>query len=229
MAPFACFSRAGNEVTHQYPELASLPQRFSARRAILDGEIVVLDEKGRSDFERMQQRMNVQQPSPDLRKRYPVTYYLFDLPYCDGYDLREVPLLERKNFLRRLLDPSPEFRFSDHVLENGKGLFDLARQQELEGVVGKRLDSVYVSARSQNWVKLKATKTLDVVIGGWTAPRGSRTHFGSLLLGLYQGKALRFVGHAGTGMDEKTRASLMKKLRELEIAEVPLRQNSGYQ
>ena len=215
------FSRAGNEVTHQYPELASLPQRFSARRAILDGEIVVLDEKGRSDFERMQQRMNVQQPSPDLRKRYPVTYYLFDLAYCDGYDLREVPLLERKNFLLRLLDPSPEFRFSDHVLENGKGLFDLARQQELEGIVGKRLDSVYVSARSQNWVKLKATKTLDVVIGGWTAPRGSRTHFGSLLLGLYQSKALRFVGHAGTGMDEKTRASLMKKLRELEIAKCP--------
>ena len=214
-------SRAGNEVTHQYPELASLPRHLGARRALLDGEIVVLDEKGRSEFERMQQRMNVQRPSPDLLSRYPVTYYLFDLLYCDGYDLREVPLLERKNFLRRFLNPTPQFRFSDHQLEHGKELFELVRQQDLEGIVGKRIDSAYVGARSQNWVKLKATKTVDVVVGGWTEPRGSRTHFGSLLLGLYQGKALRFVGHAGTGMDEKTRALLMKKLREREIDNCP--------
>jgi bifunctional non-homologous end joining protein LigD len=214
-------SRAGNEVTHQYPELASLPQHLNVKQAILDGEIVVLDENGRSEFERMQQRMNVQRPSPDLLSRYPVTYFLFDLVYCDGYDLREVPLLGRKNFLRRILDPGGEFRFSDHQLEKGKELFELARRQDLEGVVGKRVDSFYASARSPNWVKLKATKTLDAVVGGWTAPRGSRTHFGSLLLGLYQGKALRFVGHAGTGMDEKMRDLLMKKLRELEIDKCP--------
>lgn len=214
-------SRAGNEVTHQYPELASLPQHLSVKRALLDGEIVVLDENGRSEFERMQQRMNVQRPSLDLLSRYPVTYFLFDLVYCDGYDLREVPLLGRKNFLRRILDPSREFRFSDHQLEKGKELFELARQQDLEGVVGKRVDSFYASARSPNWVKLKATKTLDAVVGGWTAPRGSRTHFGSLLLGLYQGKALRFVGHAGTGMDEEMRDLLMKKLRELENDKCP--------
>jgi len=214
-------SRAGNDVTHQYPELSSLPRHISARRALVDGEIVVLDEKGRSEFERMQQRMNVQRPSPDLLSRYPLTYYLFDLLYCDGYDLREVPLLARKTFLRRILDPSPEIRFSDHQLGQGKELFELAQQQDLEGIVGKRVDSFYVSARSQNWVKLKATKTLDVVVGGWTAPRGSRTPFGSLLLGLYQGKALRFVGHAGTGMDEKMRALLMKKLHALEIDKCP--------
>jgi len=214
-------SRAGNEVTHQYPELASLPQHLNVKQAILDGEIVVLDENGRSEFERMQQRMNVQCPSPDLLSRYPVTYFLFDLVYCDGYDLREVPLLGRKNFLRRILDPSREFRFSDHQLEKGKELFELARQQDLEGVVGKRVDSFYASTRSPNWVKLKATKTVDAVVGGWTAPRGSRTHFGSLLLGLYQGKALRFVGHAGTGMDEKMRDLLMKKLRDLENDKCP--------
>jgi len=204
-------SRAGNEVTHQYPELASLPQHLNVKQAILDGEIVVLDETGRSEFERMQQRMNVQRPSPDLLVRYPVTYFLFDLLYCDGFDLREVPVLARKNFLRRILDPRREFRFSDHQLEKGKELFELARQQDLEGIVGKRVDSFYSSTRSPSWVKLKATKTLDAVVGGWTAPRGSRTHFGSLLLGLYQGKALRFVGHAGTGMDEKMRDLLMKK------------------
>ena len=218
-------SRAGNEVTHQYPELAILPQHVFVKEALLDGEIVVLDEQGRSEFERMQQRMNVQRPSPDLLSRYPVTYFLFDLIYCDGYDLREVSLLDRKNFLRRILEPSREFRFSDHQLEQGSELFELARHEELEGIVGKRINSFYVSARSPNWVKLKATKTLDVVIGGWTAPRGSRTHFGSLLLGLYQGKALRFVGHAGTGMDEKTRDLLMKKLRVLEIDKCPFDKN----
>ena len=214
-------SRAGNEVTQQYPELASLPRHVRARRALLDGEIVVLDERGHSDFERMQQRMNVQRPSPDLRARYPVTYFLFDLLHCDGHDLREVPLLERKNFLRRILDPAREFRFSDHQLEQGKELFESARQQDLEGIVGKRIDSFYVSGRSQNWVKLKATKTLDLVVGGWTAPRGGRTHFGSLLLGLYHGEALHFVGHVGTGMDEKMRALLMRRLRELEIDKCP--------
>jgi len=214
-------SRAGNEVTAQYPELSSLPEHVGARRALVDGEIVVLDEKGRSEFELLQQRMNVARPRPDLVARYPVTYYVFDLLYCDGYDLRGVQLLQRKNFLRRILDPSREFRFSDHELERGKELFELARQQELEGIVGKRIDSLYWGGRSQSWVKIKASKTLDAVIGGWTAPRGSRSHFGSLLLGLYEGKALRFVGHAGSGMDEKTLESLMKRLRTLEIRKCP--------
>jgi bifunctional non-homologous end joining protein LigD len=209
-------SRAGNEVTRQYPELATLAQHINAKSALVDGEIVVLDEKGRSEFERMQQRMNVQQPSADLIGRYPVAYYLFDLVYCDGYDLRGVALLARKEFLRRILLPSREFHFSDHQLGQGKELFELAKQQDLEGIVGKRVDSLYSSARSHSWVKVKATKTLDVVVGGWTAPRGSRTHFGSLLLGLYEGKALRFVGHAGTGMDEEARDLLMKKLRDLQ-------------
>src|SRR5207237_8586326 len=125
------------------------------------------------------------------------------------------------NYLRGIVDRRPKFRFSDHQLEHGKELFELVRQQDLEGIVGKRIDSVYVSARSQNWVKLKATKTLDVVVGGWTAPRGSRTHFGSLLLGLNRGKALRFVGHVGTGMDEKMRELLMRKLQKLGIDECP--------
>jgi bifunctional non-homologous end joining protein LigD len=214
-------SRAANEVTPQYPELASLPEHISARRALVDGEIVVLDEKGRSEFELMQQRMNVARPTPDLIARYPVTYYLFDVLYCDGYDLRGVQLLQRKNFLRRILDASRHFRFSDHQIEHGKELFELARHQNLEGIIGKRIDSFYSGGRSQSWVKIKATKTLDVVIGGWTAPRGTRSHLGSLLLGLYEGKALRFIGHAGSGMDEKTLNLLMKRLRQLEVRECP--------
>jgi len=214
-------SRRGNSVTSQYPEMSSLPRRIGARRAILDGELVVLDREGRSDFERMQQRMNVHSPSPDLRARHPVTYYVFDLLYCDGYDLREVPLSERKELLRRLLHPSGEIRFSDHQPERGGDLFELAREKGLEGIIGKRADSAYVAGRTKNWVKLKTTKTLDAVIGGWTAPRGSRSHFGSLLLGLYQGEALRFIGHVGTGLDEKMRLSLLKELHERRIGKSP--------
>src|SRR5258708_7563432 len=214
-------SRAGGDITKQYPELAALPESMSAAQAILDGEIVVLDARGHSDFEALQERMHVRAPSPTLLSQTAVTYYLFDLLYCDGYDLRDAPLAERKELLRRLFRPSDRFRFSDHQVEHGKELFDLAREQGLEGIVGKRSDSRYASSRSAQWVKLKATKTLDAVVGGWTAPRGSRTHFGSLLLGLYQGKALRFVGHAGTGMDEDVRALLMEKLQELEVDRCP--------
>ncbi len=214
-------SRAGGDITKQYPELAALPESMSAARAILDGEIVVLDARGHSDFEALQERMHVRTPSPTLLSQTAVTYYLFDLLYCDGYDLRDAPLAERKELLRRLFRPSDRFRFSDHQVEHGKELFELAREQGLEGIVGKRSDSRYASLRSAQWVKLKATKTLDAVVGGWTAPRGSRAHFGSLLLGLYEGKTLRFIGHAGSGFDEKTQEAIAEKLEEAGASACP--------
>ena len=197
-------ARTGRIITSQYPELAVLPERLRARQAILDGEIVALDEHGRSDFERLQQRMNVAQPSPPMQRQVPIVYYLFDLPYCDGYDLRVASLLERKNLLRRLLDPGDPIRYADHQMGKGREIFDLVREQGLEGIVGKDARSPYVNSRSAYWVKFKVVQELDAVIGGWTAPRGSREHFGALLLGLYERKSLRFIGGVGTGFDEKT-------------------------
>ncbi|MFY9528144.1 MAG: DNA ligase D [Candidatus Acidiferrales bacterium] len=214
-------SRKGNDVTQTYPDLASLPKFLNARRAILDGEIVILNDRGRSDFERLQERMHVRAPSAKLLGDAPVTYYLFDLLYCDGYDLREAPLAERKELLRRLLRPHDHIRFSDHQVELGQEMFELARKEGLEGIVGKKADSTYVSARIANWVKLKATQTLDAVVGGWTAPRASRSHFGSLLLGLYEGKKLRFAGHVGSGFDDKTLEAIGKELRAREVAKCP--------
>jgi bifunctional non-homologous end joining protein LigD len=214
-------SRAGNDVTAQYPELVSLPQSFCARQAVLDGEIVVLDDQGRSVFESMQQRMNVRSPSARLISRFPVTYYIFDLLHCNGYDLRAAPLFERKQLLRRLLRPAPGIRFSDHQVARGKELYDLAREENLEGIIGKRADSQYAGLRSKNWVKVKATKSLDAVVGGWTAPRGGRSHFGSLLLGLYEGDKLRFIGHVGTGLGEQLRKTVAKELRRREITACP--------
>ncbi len=214
-------SRNSIDITKRYPELASLPDTLSARQAILDGEIVALDAQGHSDFERLQERMHVRAPSENLVAQIPVVYFAFDLLYCDGYDLRETPLLDRKQLLQRLLHTSERFRYADHQLDHGRELFALAEQNGLEGIVAKRADSPYVSDRSPYWVKLKITKTVDAVVGGWTEARTSALPFGSLLLGLYQGKKLRFIGHVGSGFDAKKLKELSSTLKELAVPASP--------
>jgi bifunctional non-homologous end joining protein LigD len=207
-------SRNGIDMTKQYPELAELPKIVSAREAILDGEIVALDEKGHSGFARLQQRMHVRAPAPTLVAQVPVTYYLFDLLYLDGYDLRHVPLLKRKEFLRILLHAGNHVRFSDHQIAQGKELYQLAGANGLEGIIGKRSDSLYSEGRSNSWVKIKQTTTIDAVIGGWTEPRSPGLRFGALLLGLYEGEKLRFIGHVGSGFDGNTQESIGRMLKE---------------
>jgi bifunctional non-homologous end joining protein LigD len=207
-------SRNGIDVTRQYPELAELPKIVSAREAILDGEIVALDEKGHSGFARLQQRMHVRAPAPTLVAQVPVTYYLFDLLYLDGYDLRHVPLLKRKEFLRILLHAGNHVRFSDHQIAQGKELYQLAGANGLEGIIGKRSDSLYGEGRSNSWVKIKQTTTIDAVIGGWTEPRSPGLRFGALLLGLYEGEKLKFIGHVGSGFDGNTQESIGRMLKE---------------
>jgi bifunctional non-homologous end joining protein LigD len=214
-------ARSGADITGRYPELASLPTALSVRQAVLDGEIAALDAHGRSDFGRLQERMHVRSPAENLVSRVPVVFLAFDLLYCDGYDLRRSPLIGRKQLLQRLLHTSEKFRFSDHQLQHGKELFELARDTDLEGIVAKRLDSPYVSERSVNWVKLKVTKTLDAVVGGWTAPRTTAIPLGALLLGLYRGKKLRFIGHVGTGFDGKKLEELSGKLKKLASSSCP--------
>src|SRR3981189_981396 len=214
-------SRTGVDIAKRYPELASLPDALAARQAILDGEIGALDAQGHSDFERLQERMHVRAPSENLVAQIRVVYFAFDLLYCDGYDLREAPLLERKQLLQRLLYTSERFRFADHQLEHGKELFALAEQNGLEGIVAKRADSPYVSDRSPYWVKLKSTKTVDAVVGGWTEARTPALPFGSLLLGLYQGNKLRFIGHVGSGFDARKLKELSSRLKELAAPTCP--------
>jgi bifunctional non-homologous end joining protein LigD len=214
-------SRNAIEITDRYPELARLPEALSARQVLLDGEIVALDERGHSDFGLLQQRMHVRKPTPALIGKVPAIYFVFDLLYCDGYDLRDVPLLERKQLLERLLHPNDHVRFSDHQIAYGKELFDLAKQHGLEGVVAKRVDSRYVSERSTSWAKIKVTQTLDAVIGGWTAPRNGAIPFGSVLLGLYEKQTLRFIGHAGSGFDTRLYKEIAPRLKELEVRKSP--------
>ncbi len=214
-------SRTGADITKRYTDLSSLPNALAAREAILDGEIVALDARGHSSFERLQERMHVRAPSEHLVAQIPVVYFIFDLLYCDGYDLRKSSLIERKQLLNRVMHASERFRYSDHQLEMGKELFALAEQNGLEGILAKRTDSPYVSDRSPYWVKLKSTKTVDAVVGGWTAARTPALPFGSLLLGLYQGKKLHFIGHVGSGFDEKKLNELSGRLKELAASACP--------
>jgi bifunctional non-homologous end joining protein LigD len=214
-------ARAGGDITRRYPELASLPEALAAHEAILDGEIVALDARGHSDFERLQERMHVRAPSEHLVTHIPVVYLAFDLLYCDGYDLRKSTLLERKQLLSRVMHASGRFRYSDHQLEKGKELFELAEKNGLEGILAKRTDSPYVSDRSSYWMKLKITQTVDAVVGGWTEARTLALSFGSLLLGLYDGKKLRFIGHVGSGFDAKKQKELSARLKEIAAPACP--------
>jgi bifunctional non-homologous end joining protein LigD len=214
-------SRNENDFTKRYPELAGLPRELAARQAILDGEIVALDARGHSDFELLQERMHVRAPSDNLVSQVPAVYFVFDLLYCDGYDLREAPLIERKQLLQKLLRTSERFRYSDHQVEHGKELFKLAEESGLEGMLAKRIDSRYVSGRSNSWLKLKIAKTIDAVVGGWTAARTPALPLGSLLLGMYEGKKLRFIGHVGSGFDARKLGELSKRLKELATPTCP--------
>lgn len=214
-------SRTGRVITHRYPELASLPKQVQADEAILDGEIVVLDDDGRSNFERLQARINITSPSSSLQRQAPVLYCLFDLIYCDGYDLRHTPLLSRKQLLRHILKPGLPFVYGDHQLEKGRELTAVARKKHLEGIIGKRMSSLYWETRSRDWVKFKLTRELEAAIGGYTAPRSSRRYFGALLLGLYEGESLRFIGGAGTGFDIGTQKAVYEELKRLRSADCP--------
>jgi DNA ligase D-like protein (predicted ligase)/DNA ligase D-like protein (predicted 3'-phosphoesterase) len=217
-------SRNGNDLTAQYPELSDLSDAIEGRQAILDGEIVSLDEAGRSSFNRLQQRMNLI-GSADIeraRQKYPAVFYAFDLLYLDGYSLLRTPLIERKELLRQALKTGERVRFSDHIVEEGEALFNLAKRQELEGIVAKRLDSPYEQKRSRLWIKLKTLLEQEAVIVGYTEPKGSRTYFGSLLLGLFnpERREFEYVGHVGTGFDRKTLKTVYDKFEPAEKAAV---------
>jgi bifunctional non-homologous end joining protein LigD len=214
-------SRSGRNITPEYPDLKSVVKQLNARKAIVDGEIVALDDEGRSDFTKIQPRFGVSNPPLSLQQKNPVTYYLFDLLYCDGFDLRNSPLEKRKELLQKLLRPSDKIRYSDHVVEKGTELFQIAKERRLEGIIAKRRDSPYVGKRTSSWLKFKIVHDLDVVIGGWTEPRKTRDHFGALLMGMYFGKTLKYIGSVGTGFDRAMLERTRKTLDKLAVAKSP--------
>jgi bifunctional non-homologous end joining protein LigD len=217
-------SRNQNDLTPRYPELKEMARLVSAKTAILDGEVVALDADGKASFSLMQQRTGFR---PGGRRAVgnadvPVLYYAFDLLYLDGYDWRRVPLEERKRKLASLVVAGDVVRYSDHYETHGKALFEMARQKGLEGIVAKKRASPYEERRSREWLKIKIRHTLDAVIGGYTEPEGSRAHFGSLVLGLYDKKGrLIHIGQAGSGFDQKSLDDIWKTLKKLETKKNP--------
>jgi bifunctional non-homologous end joining protein LigD len=213
------WSRSNREMSNEYPEIAGLAGHVNAREAWLDGEIVVLDSAGKSDFQRLQSRFSVQHPSAQLLEGAPDVFYVFDVLYADGYDLRPVPLLERKQFLKQILSEDSRIRYSDHVIETGEELYELAVAQQLEGLIAKKIHSAYPEGRGSAWVKIKLARDIEAVVGGWTSPRGSREHFGALLVGLYNGGKLEFIGGVGTGFSGETQRLIWRKLQALKTSE----------
>ncbi len=212
-------SRNQNDLTPQFPELRDLPKFVKAGGAVLDGEIVALDEQGRPSFSLMQQRTGFQPGKRRLpgREGVPVVYYAFDLIYLDGYDLRRVSLEKRKDLLQSVLDSGVAVRFSDHHPEKGRDLFEVARQSGLEGILAKKRDSVYQEERTRDWLKIKITQRQECVVGGYTDPEGSREYFGSLVLGLYDERGhLIHVGQAGTGFDQRALKEIYERLKPRE-------------
>ena len=219
-------SRTQNDLTAQFSELGSLPQFVKAERAILDGEIVALDDEGRPSFSLMQQRTGFQPGKRRLQRRegVPVIYYAFDLLYLDGLDLRRVGLEQRKQLLQDRIMAGTVVHFSDHYAEKGLDLLEAAKQRGLEGIVAKKRSGAYEEKRSSNWLKIKITKRQECVIGGYTDPEGSREYFGALVLGLYdRQERLIHVGQVGTGFDHKALKEIFARLQPLKT-----KQNSFY-
>jgi bifunctional non-homologous end joining protein LigD len=206
------YSRNGNEVTQRYAAIAEALGLIK-HHALIDGELVALDAHGRSRFQLLQNA---------LRGKARLRYYVFDLLFLDGKDLRGQPLLERKRRLRAMLGRHPLIHYSSHSRQRGIAEFDKARRAGEEGVIAKRAAGLYYSGkRTREWLKIKATHEQEAVIVGFTAPRGSREYFGSVVLGVYHKGKLVYVGHSGGGFSRQMLKTLHARMMKLKTDKKP--------
>ena len=212
------FTRSGQDWTARFPSVTAAVERLPAKSVLLDGEVVVLDAGGVSHFQSLQEALS-QGRTQDL------VYFVFDLLFLDGPDLRSLPLSERKALLARLLHGSgTTIRYSAHVEGQGGTFYDKACRMGLEGIISKRKDAPYRSGRSTAWVKVKCVASQEFVIVGFTEPKGARAGFGALLLGVYEKDgSLTHVGRVGTGFDTRSLKALHAKLEALERERSPLK------
>lgn len=201
------FTRSGQDWSERFPEILKAVRALNLPGAILDGEVVAMDDKGISRFQILQNALRSNQNAN-------LIYYVFDLPWCDGFDLTHAPLLARKTQLARLLEETsdPAIRLSDHISGEGAEVLRNACRLSLEGIVSKDAQSAYVQRRTRTWLKSKCLQEQEFVIGGFTAPHGSRKGFGALLLGYFDGAEFVFSGKVGTGFDDKFLRELHAKL-----------------
>lgn len=202
------YSRNAHSFLDKYPPVAEAMHAFK-HDVIIDGEIVVVDSDGAPHFESLQGWQS--NPDGDLK------YYVFDLLWIDGHDLRKAPLSERKKILKAILPKHDILQFSDDVAKEGEKLFAEMRRRNLEGMVAKKADSLYREGeRGQDWLKVKTHLRQEVVIGGYTEPRGGRKFLGALIVGVYDKGKLIYTGHSGGGIPDKLRQELAEKLKKIE-------------
>lgn len=214
------FSRNQKQLNDTYPEVAAALKDIGGDWW-LDGEIVAF-EGGRTSFSKLQERMHKQNWQEARKSDVEVYLYLFDCMYTDGYDLRGLPLYERKRVLGQLTDYQPPLQLLRWRYEHGERYLQAACKDGWEGLIAKDAESVYASRRSRKWLKFKCDRQQELVVIGYTKPQGQRTYFGALLLGYYENDRLRYAGKVGTGFDEQTRADMMDRFSELHADSSPV-------
>ena len=218
-------SANGLDVTVGFPELSGLGDSLAGHDAILDGEVVVFDEEGRPSFGTLQQRMHVASPQEAAARAaaIPATFLVFDLLQLDGTDAMPLPYAERTRLLGDLLEEGDYWRVPGHHEGDGQAMLDAAQDQGLEGLVAKRLESAYEPGRrSPNWRKVKIRRRQELVVGGWLGgERGRSGRLGSLLVGYYEGGALRYAGRVGTGFTDVELERLEGTLADISSADCP--------
>jgi bifunctional non-homologous end joining protein LigD len=190
------WSRNGLALEVKFPAIATAVSKLKLRSTILDGEVVAVDENGIPRFQLLQ-RFQKQPTAPTL-------YYVFDVLWYKGDDITGKPILERRSVLERILKPAAGIQLGSYIEAKGKALFNLTKEKGMEGIIAKRKDSIYrPGKRTSDWLKIKARLQQEFVVGGFTAPKGSRKHLGALVLGAYTKGTLRHYGYAGSGFSEK--------------------------
>ncbi|MEP6680883.1 MAG: DNA ligase D [Chloroflexota bacterium] len=218
------YTRNRQNAATYFPDLEAPPDWIAARQAIVDGEVVAVDEQGRPSFSLLQEVSGVRGPgtprgsdhrrrSKEERAAIPLVYQVFDLLYHDGRLLVDVPLEDRKAALRGVLRPHPTVRYAGHVVGDGLAFIEAAREKDLEGIVAKLRTSLYEPGRrSRSWLKIKLRREQELVVAGWLPGRGTHEQLGSLIVGVYDGERLRHAGQVGSGINERMRAELRRRL-----------------
>lgn len=215
-------TRNRKQVNDTYPEIVEACRRQDCADFVVDGEVIAF-ENGISSFSRLQQRMQISNREQALSSGVAVYFYVFDLPYLEGYKLDALPLRRRKALLRKRFDFGQRLHFTPHRNRDGEDYFRQACAKGWEGIIAKRADSRYRHTRSSDWLKFKCTRGQELVIGGFTEPEGERVGFGALLVGYYEDGDLRYAGKVGTGYDDKFLKSFRNRLDKLATERSPFR------
>jgi DNA ligase D-like protein (predicted ligase) len=216
-------SRNKKLMNTEYPELVKAFEQQTADNFVVDGEIVAVGKYGVSDFQLLQGRIHLLQKSEiqEKEKEIRIRLRIFDCMYADGYDIRSLPLYARKDILKKLLDYNKILTYTEHIIGDGVAFFKKACKIHWEGLIAKRIDGEYVGKRSPDWLKFKCIMKQELVIGGYTDPKGSRSYFGALLVGYYKDGKLMYAGKVGTGYTQEILEILGKKLKKLKRKTCP--------